>query len=340
MKLPDDPRLSMANVSPPIACSVLNVARDAGFTPERLCKGLGFSPIDLTDPNYRLSYRQIKELVQRTQDALGNVTLGLISGARQTPLSWGLVGVAMMSCPTFAESARYGIEHQNDAGALLTHDFYLDDRTFTLEVRPRFPDPEFEAFLVEDALASVVSVTRTLLGTAYRPKFVEVAYKAPKNAKAYTTHLHTEVRFNAGVNRLVSDLAWLDSPISSYDPFTCGAILTHINGLLPNRTAQIDVVESVKGFVLRNADRPMTLDQIAGELCMSGRTLRRRLLDQGVNFRELAAQVRQDYAIQLLHDHGRKVSEISEFAGFRTASSFTRAFKRWTGTAPSRHRKG
>ncbi len=339
MKFSDDPRFLIADVPPHVACSVLNIANDAGYSSDRVCKGLGFGPDDLTNPHCRLSYRQIKELVVRVRDAMGDASVGLVSGARQTPLSWGLVGVAMMSCPTFREAAMYGIQHQNDAGALLTHDAYLDAKTFTLEVKTRYPDPEFEPFLVEDSLCSVVSVARALLGPGYRPSLVEVAYKPPKYAKLYARHLLCDVRFGAGVNRMVSDVAWLDSPIGSYDPYTCGAILTHINSLLTQRTSQMDLVESVRSYVARNLEQSFTAGDIAADLGLSERTLRRRLADLGLNFRSVVDKVRHDQALQLLHDADRSVSEISAVTGYSDARNFTRAFKRWTGESPTNLRK-
>jgi AraC-like DNA-binding protein len=71
---------------------------------------------------------------------------------------------------------------------------------------------------------------------------------------------------------------------------------------------------------------------------MSKRTLARKLSDEGLNFTEVLQQLRRDLAVQYLDDPKLHVSKIAWLLGFHEVSSFTHAFKRWTGKTPSQMR--
>ncbi|WP_339081159.1 AraC family transcriptional regulator ligand-binding domain-containing protein [Pseudomonas sp. TMP9] len=93
-----DPRYSQASAPPQLSRFRLQHAQACGHDPALLCRGLGFAPQDLQRPDYRLSIRQSDQLVGRARGVLGGDRLGLLVSDRQTPVYWGLVGLAMLAC--------------------------------------------------------------------------------------------------------------------------------------------------------------------------------------------------------------------------------------------------
>ena len=73
-------------------------------------------------------------------------------------------------------------------------------------------------------------------------------------------------------------------------------------------------------FLMRPFDRPPQLKDVATLLNTSERTLKRRLQEEGACFRDISNTVRKTRAQAL---------------GFSDMSSFSQAYKRWTGVAPS-----
>jgi AraC-like DNA-binding protein len=330
-----DPRYSKADVPPAVIRAALHLARLRGHSAERLCRGLGFSLDDLQRVDMRVSYRQTSLLIRRVQQALRDPALGLSSGSRQTIVSLGLPGLGMLTCRTLGEAIDYGTQHQQDAGALLSHKQYVDSKRVVVEVSPRLYDPELEPYFVEEAFSCAVSVARSLIGPHYMPQAVELSYPKPSYALAYTTTFNCPVRFSMPANRLISDASWLDCPLPTYDHFTCPFLRNEIDALMPQRKERSDILESISTHLRSHLDEPRALEETAREFNISERTLRRRLTELNVSYRSLVDQARHERAVDLLKRTSLPLSQIALATGFGDARNFRRAFKRWTGVLPS-----
>jgi AraC-like DNA-binding protein len=77
---------------------------------------------------------------------------------------------------------------------------------------------------------------------------------------------------------------------------------------------------------------------VAQQLGMSARTLARKLNAEGVAFADILDQLRSVLAQRYLSQRDLPISEISWLLGYSEASSFTHAFKRWTGKTPRQFR--
>ncbi len=83
----------------------------------------------------------------------------------------------------------------------------------------------------------------------------------------------------------------------------------------------------------------LSIDHIAEEMNLSKRTLQRRLQQQGISFAQLRDQVRFHHSINYLVEQTMSIDSISASLDFSDRTSFTNAFKRWTGLSPSTFRK-
>ncbi len=81
---------------------------------------------------------------------------------------------------------------------------------------------------------------------------------------------------------------------------------------------------------------PPTLERMAASFGMSERTLRRKLVDEGMSFRDLLDRVRKDMCMLYFTEDARPLGEIALLLGYSDLSAFTRAHKKWTGNPPSR----
>jgi AraC-like DNA-binding protein len=83
-----------------------------------------------------------------------------------------------------------------------------------------------------------------------------------------------------------------------------------------------------------------TIEQVASTLCVSERTLQRRLAREGAQFTALLDEVRLELARHYLSAGRTSLTEIAYQLGFVDPNSFFRSFKRWTGQTPDVYRHG
>ena len=329
---------AVADIVPYMARSLLGLMEDRGLSLERLCRGLGFTHTDLLDSHLLLSHQQVRSLVLRAQLLTRDPALGIASGARQTPVSWGLMGLAMLTCETFGEAIEYGLSQQGAGGAMLHNAFEVRGREAHLEVLPRLFDLEIEGFLVEENFASAVAIGRCLVGSEFAPLRVDLAFARPAYEEMYRRYFRCPIRFDAGVNRLTIDSHWLGARLPGYDRITCGLVRAQLNTLLQKPVGRHDLVESLANRLRLGVDERARQTDLAQMVNVSERTLRRRLESQSVSYRALRDETRFERARDLLVHTTLTMAQVADAVGYSDARAFRRAFKRWSGQLPAQYR--
>jgi AraC-like DNA-binding protein len=337
LRSPPDAHL-VADIVPYMARSLLGLMEDRGVPLERLCRGLGFTHTDLLDSHLLLSHNQVRSLVLRAQQLARDPALAIACGARQTPMSWGLLGLAMLTCETFGEAIEYGLSQQGAGGAMLHNVFEMQGGEARLEVLPRLFDLEIEAFLVEENFAGAVAIARCLVGHGFAPLRVDLAFARPAHAEAYQRFFRCPVRFDAGCNRLTMESHWLGARLPGYDRITCGLVRAQLNTLLHQPVGRNDLVESLANRMRMGVEEGARQTDLAQMVNVSARTLRRRLESQSVSYRALRDETRFERARDLLAHTPLTMAQVADAVGYSDARAFRRAFKRWSGELPGQYR--
>jgi AraC-like DNA-binding protein len=77
------------------------------------------------------------------------------------------------------------------------------------------------------------------------------------------------------------------------------------------------------------------MEEIAEDLHMSSRTLRRQLQQFDTSFQDLLTDVRKQRALTLLKTTDKPIDQIAAELGYSDPSNFGRAFRKWIGKSPS-----
>jgi AraC-like DNA-binding protein len=79
------------------------------------------------------------------------------------------------------------------------------------------------------------------------------------------------------------------------------------------------------------------MGMIAGKLALSRATLYRKLKAEDTNFEKVQDDLRHKMALNYLSGNKVSVNETAYLVGFSDRVTFSRAFKRWTGSSPGHH---
>ena len=143
--------------------------------------------------------------------------------------------------------------------------------------------------------------------------------------------------FGAAFNRLMLEPTSLEQAQRTADPRLL-ATVEALGELALTRTAA-PVSQLVATRLEEHVRRGQVhIRKLARELHMSVRTLQRRLDDEGTSFAALLDQAKHRHARALVDDRQLSLPEIAALLGFGEVASFSRAFKRWTGSAPGAYR--
>ena len=329
-----DPRYSEASASPQISRFLLQHARACGHDPTLLCRGLGFAPEDLQQPDYRLSFRQSYQLVRRAQQLLGDSALGLTVGERQTPVSWGLVGLAMLACADLGAALQLALRYQWHIGSLLDYhsEWHGDQVRFC--ATPRFFDPEVAVFYLEEAFASSLSIVRFLTGQSLVPSRIELQHGCPAHAQRYAELFRCPLQFASESNLMEFPASWLTLPLPTRDDYVVAEICLLLDSSTRQDQGLSDLIETIEREVRKSLGTPPSLSQLASQLNLSERTLRRRIEEAGLSYHGIVDALRRARALQLLGQRDNRLIDVACATGFSDVRNFRRAFKRWTGVTP------
>lgn len=73
--------------------------------------------------------------------------------------------------------------------------------------------------------------------------------------------------------------------------------------------------------------------------CANSRTSPRRLSQRDTSFHDILDDTRKQLACAYVQQATHSITEVAFMLGFTDTSNFARAFKRWTGVAPSEFRR-
>jgi AraC-like DNA-binding protein len=116
----------------------------------------------------------------------------------------------------------------------------------------------------------------------------------------------------------------------------------HAEQLLQEKLrAQADggIAALVRAAIVRNlAQDRVRLPLIAQEVGMTQRTLQRKLAEAGLTFQQVLDRTRHELAQDYLKQGTLSLAEIAFMLGYQEQSSFSHAFKEWTGVNPGAYR--
>lgn len=334
---PEDDRYAVADMPTYILAGLVRAARQRGLACEDWFAGTGLSAQASFDADVRMSHRQAATIIRRAVRAHPQAGLGLAVGALATMSSFGVLGLAVLSCRTLADALRLGCDYHRVSGGLVEPVFEVHGSEGWISAQPPYREPDIEPFLCEELFACLYAAAQALSNGEFRPSRIELSYAAPPYAAAYRRHFTCPVVFDCSVSRMVADAQWLARRIDTYNPITLAHAVRlceeQVRGLQP----QQDLVSSIRLWLRARLQQPADMRAAAQALNLSERSLRRRLSEVGLSFRQLHEDVRRDASIDLIRS-GASIGVVAERIGFRDAREFRRAFKRWTGQAPTQYR--
>ena len=324
----------IALMSPNLLWGLLRAGAERGLRTDDWLAGLNLDRAQLDDPDLRVSERQVATVIERALRVLPP-SAGLDLGEHQNVGNFALLGLAMTTAATFGEAVALGLRYTPVVGGLMRFAESACDEpgTFALRAEMTVDAPAIHRFVCEEFLSSCLALARGLVGPELRPRWLEFSYPPPDYLPRYEAVFDCPLRFDQPQDRMVLDARWLDAPLSTHNPIAARHVLGLLRAQMPTH-ARGEVTAAVERLLrVRLAGEPRLAD-VAAQLHVSERTLRRQLTAEGSSFRGILDNLRVDRAYALLRDRSLSIYQVGAAIGYRDPREFRRAFRRLTGSTP------
>lgn len=313
--------------------AMADLAATAGIALQELLPGTGLSARALASPATRVAAHQemafVRNLLQRS---VHPEALGLLAGAKYHLPVFGHLGTALLCSENGREALRIAMRFPT-----LTHAFsdlrvietrhethlYFDDRNLP---------PELARFFVERDISALMTVTRDLYGIAAPAAGIDLKYPAPQLHGEHVEDLGSTPVFNAMHNRVSFRNTALLLPIPCANALTRASAIAACHREVQALQRTRHVSEQVLELLIADF-RDKSMPAVADKLCLTTRTLRRRLAQEGTTFSGIRRKAFVQIATCQLQSPRLSVTQISTALGYAEPSGLIHALKRATGLA-------
>lgn len=308
------------------------------FAPYLIEVGLDEHLLHAPDTEIPLArYIALWEVLGRKVDS----AIGLRVGSRTDSSALGAFGHALRSAPSmplmlrclshfivvFSHATRVGVE-EDQQGVMLSYQITESS------IVQRRQDAEF-------SLALALTLIREVTGNPQLvPLRIDFEHAEPADLSVHRELFQCPLYFNQPDNRGYFPHVLLAMPVCTGDPRLFSALQPFLELQRQRRAVAVDLLGRLGHYIASSLSSGGTsLELVARSLGMSPRTLQRRLAEQQVEFSQLVEDVRRALATEYVAQADYSVTEVALLLGYAEASSFSRAFRRWTGQSPQAYRQ-
>ncbi len=311
-----------------------------GFERQALLSYANLSPVLLQQQGSRIAPKQLARLMLKIMRDGDDEFLGLASHSCRLGL-FELLCERLILCNSLQDAMQETKRFYDLIDRGIRFELAEDRDDIRITIIRENADKDFNHLLIEYLLLVWHRFPSWLVGQVIPLKKIQFDFAEPDHAEEYRLLYPGPREFNCASNTLIWPKAVLQLPIHR-TPEQLKRYMTQVP-LQWFRKPQFSDHQTERVMqLLEQADNPHVtkLEDIAEQLHMTSRTLRRKLTAEGSRFQQMKDNLRRDQAIYWLSQEGISINEAGLRVGYTETASFIRAFKSWTGISPGQYQKG
>jgi len=320
-----------------LACARL---RELGKDVGGLLAKVGAMPEQVNDDAIRLEVPKQIRILELAAEELRDGLLGFHLARDFDLREIGLVYYVIASSERLTDALLNGKRYCTIMNEGVRLDVKLDDRAAAITLDYVDIDRRSDRHQIEFWLVTLVRICRQVTATRLAPRHVRVRHWRDETPTEMRSFFGCDVELGGASDEIIFSSPVASLPIVGSDNYLNDMLLRYAEEALADRpqvrSSLRSAVERVLPQLLPHAKA--SASNVAQKLCVSRRTLSRKLRDERVAFAEILEETRAGLAKRYLAERDLPVSEIAWLLGYGEASAFTHAFKRWTGMTPREFR--
>ncbi|MDF1781226.1 MAG: AraC family transcriptional regulator [Alcanivoracaceae bacterium] len=317
---------------------VLQGAARSGADIPALLADLGISRTTLEDSTARIERDTFLKLMlmvmQQTQDEF----LGFGQGRKSKPGTFSMMAHAVINCANLEKAVERGLRFY-ELFDLDLHSALVRNED-TAELRVQASDRlDFREAIIEAMIFLSLRFMSWLVGKAIEPESIELDFSRGIDDE-YRSQFECPVEYDRDLNRIIFSADYLDLPLVQNEISLSRFLKDSLTQLWEGNVHNVGLPAQIRAIISKEYGNNFPdFSEVCEKLNMTPQTLRRRLKDANTSYQEIKDSLRKEASIYYLSKPELSIDEIALLMGFSEASSFHRAFKKWTGKTPSQYRR-
>ncbi|HMQ50441.1 MAG TPA: AraC family transcriptional regulator [Saprospiraceae bacterium] len=299
---------------------------------------------ELSEESCTVSDSVYNAVIEQAIAQTGDPFFGLHLGESQNLSAAGLVLQISQSCETVKQALAYCCQFSNLGCSALPLALVEEKHYYKLTLSPnewwQQQSPIAVRQTTDGFLAFSLREFHSLTRRRYRPIAIQVSWPAPADLSEYQRVFDCPLDFNQPEIAVWLRKEHVEEKVITSDHRLLRILVAHAEEKSAQLKAQQGFAAVVRQAIvnLLSPEFP-SIEQVAGHLNTSLRTLQRRLQDENYTYKLLIDELRQEFALSYLKRSDLSISEIAYLLNYADNSAFTRSFKRWTGKTPNVYRE-
>ena len=307
---------------------------------DALLSGTAIEPAQANRTDARMSAAQWGLIVLNAMRLSGSRALGYEYGLRMQLSVHGFLGFATMTSLSGEDALKVLQRYFQSRQRNMQVSWKIEGDSCVIDLRQLHPLGPVRSFMIEALLIGIMRGVSASVNSHDTTDFElgfdwdEPSYHAAYRERLPRTRfgqLGNVIRFPARLLQVRPPLA--DALASQQAIERCEHELSLAGG------ADADLTASVRRALTGAAGAYPSQQDMAARLHLSGRSLARKLSAEGTSYTQLLDEARKRDALRLLEHSDLKLEQVATQLGYLNPANFTRAFRVWTGEAPSQYRK-
>ncbi|ASP39150.1 hypothetical protein CHH28_10880 [Bacterioplanes sanyensis] len=315
------------------------LALEHGVSAKQLLQDTGLREELLLHPGILVGHDSGIRCVENFCQLLPKPSIALEYGKRMTLSKHGALGYAAQYSATMSDAAIKVMRYVETRAQVFTIQRYAGEGQRKLFIEPRFDSPSAGPFLVIAFLASIETICRTLIGQQGKQVRTEIALRYDLDMRQQQVLPNCQVSGGQRDNCLIWPADALQAPLPFFDPAMEHMAEQELEQALRDMHGRRSFSDRARDLIADHLQQPLSQEQVAAQLHVSGATLNRKLKQEGTSYQQLKDDIRQQQARHMLRHSELTIDQVAEQLGYSDASNFTKAFKTWTGMPPSAYRQ-
>lgn len=287
----------------------------------------------LKDSNYSIDQDQVNKLWLAAASLCSDDLFGLHFGESLQLAALGVVGEIIRSSETVGQAISISASLTPLVTDAMNMEVSYDGKSITISfIKTGKTNEEVTKQVADFLMVFTIQELDGFLFRKVKPTRVTLPYSSV--ARDYTRVLRCAPQ-SGSTYQIELEAGFWGEPIITANYELQQHLLTQV-AIDKSTTRNFEV--KVMEYLTRNAYLGiLTLEDVAANFNVTPRSLQRRLQEESTTFQQIADAVRKSIALSYMESGKYRLKEISSILGYNEVSAFSRAFKRWTGQAPTEY---